>query len=68
MATHEILTLQLGGYANYVGAHFWNFQARPLRPSLHPRTPPSDSTPHSMPPATPPHASHARPRVPHRAR
>lgn len=28
MATHEILTLQLGGYANFVGAHFWNFQAR----------------------------------------
>lgn len=28
MATHEILTLQLGGYANFVGAHFWNFQVR----------------------------------------
>ena len=25
---HEIVTLQLGNYANYVGAHFWNIQAR----------------------------------------
>jgi hypothetical protein len=24
----EIVTLQLGGYANYVGAHFWNLQVR----------------------------------------
>ena len=23
---YEILTLQLGGYANYVGSHFWNLQ------------------------------------------
>lgn len=23
---HEILTLQLGNYANYVGTHFWNLQ------------------------------------------
>ncbi|GAB4822173.1 hypothetical protein N2152v2_009219 [Parachlorella kessleri] len=22
----EVITLQLGGFANYVGAHFWNFQ------------------------------------------
>jgi hypothetical protein len=22
----EIITLQLGSYANYVGAHFWNLQ------------------------------------------
>lgn len=26
MSTREILTLQLGHYANYVGAHFWNLQ------------------------------------------
>ena len=24
---HEVITLQLGNYANYVGAHFWNIQA-----------------------------------------
>jgi hypothetical protein len=24
----EIITLQFGEYANYVGAHFWNFQVR----------------------------------------
>ncbi|KAL4458321.1 hypothetical protein ABPG75_013186 [Micractinium tetrahymenae] len=23
---HEIITLQLGSFANYVGAHYWNFQ------------------------------------------
>ena len=22
----EVITLQLGSYANYVGAHYWNFQ------------------------------------------
>ena len=22
----EVVTVQVGGYANYVGAHFWNFQ------------------------------------------
>jgi hypothetical protein len=22
----EVLTLQFGSYANYVGAHYWNFQ------------------------------------------
>ena len=26
MAPREIVTVQLGGYANFVGAHFWNFQ------------------------------------------
>uniref|UniRef100_A0A2A4JBH0 Misato Segment II tubulin-like domain-containing protein n=1 Tax=Heliothis virescens TaxID=7102 RepID=A0A2A4JBH0_HELVI len=26
MSTREILTLQFGHYANYVGAHFWNLQ------------------------------------------
>ncbi|CAK1604440.1 unnamed protein product [Parnassius mnemosyne] len=26
MTTREILTLQLGHYSNYVGAHFWNIQ------------------------------------------
>lgn len=26
MSTREILTLQLGGYSNFVGAHFWNLQ------------------------------------------
>ena len=24
----QLITLQLGSYANYVGAHFWNMQAR----------------------------------------
>jgi hypothetical protein len=24
----ELLTLQLGSYANYVGAHYWNLQVR----------------------------------------
>lgn len=24
----ETITLQIGNYANYVGAHFWNFQVR----------------------------------------
>jgi hypothetical protein len=24
----SLITVQLGGYANYVGAHFWNMQAR----------------------------------------
>lgn len=27
-AMRSVLTLQLGTYANYVGAHFWNLQAR----------------------------------------
>lgn len=26
----EVLTLQFGSFANYVGAHYWNFQARDL--------------------------------------
>lgn len=26
----EIITLQFGSYANWTGAHFWNFQARVL--------------------------------------
>lgn len=26
MTTREILTLQFGHYANYIGAHFWNIQ------------------------------------------
>jgi hypothetical protein len=24
----EIMTIQLGGYSNFAGAHFWNLQAR----------------------------------------
>eukprot|EP00884_Botryococcus_braunii_P017354 jgi/Botrbrau1/4301/Bobra.0390s0040.1 len=24
--SREIITLQFGGFANYVGAHYWNFQ------------------------------------------
>lgn len=24
----EVLTLQFGSFANYVGAHYWNFQVR----------------------------------------
>lgn len=24
----EVITLQFGGYANWCGAHFWNFQVR----------------------------------------
>mmetsp|Transcript_50127 Transcript_50127/g.160536 ORF Transcript_50127/g.160536 Transcript_50127/m.160536 type:complete len:80 (+) Transcript_50127:1979-2218(+) len=23
---HEVITLQIGNYANWVGSHFWNFQ------------------------------------------
>ena len=26
MARPSVITLQFGGYANYIGAHFWNFQ------------------------------------------
>ncbi len=26
MPGHELITLQLGNYANFVGAHFWNLQ------------------------------------------
>ena len=26
MATREIVTLQLGHYANFVGTHWWNIQ------------------------------------------
>lgn len=26
MDTREILTLQFGNYANYIGAHWWNIQ------------------------------------------
>lgn len=26
----EVITLQFGNYANYVGAHFWNFQVNLL--------------------------------------
>eukprot|EP00955_Chlamydomonas_euryale_P108845 365884-Chlamydomonas_euryale.AAC.7 len=26
MGGNELLTLQLGGYANYVGTHYWNIQ------------------------------------------
>ena len=26
MAGHELLTLQFGHYANFVGTHFWNLQ------------------------------------------
>lgn len=25
---HEVITLQLGSFANFVGAHYWNFQVR----------------------------------------
>lgn len=25
---HEIITLQFGNYANYVGTHFWNTQVK----------------------------------------
>lgn len=25
---HEVVTLQLGTFANFVGAHYWNLQAR----------------------------------------
>lgn len=27
----EIITLQLGSFANYVGAHYWNLQVRVVR-------------------------------------
>ena len=30
----EIITLQLGPYANWVGAHFWNIQDESLHPAL----------------------------------
>lgn len=35
----EVITLQFGGYANWTGSHFWNFQVRrpvPFPPSLPP--------------------------------
>jgi hypothetical protein len=52
----EIITLQLGNFANYVGAHFWNLQvgsrdwsrARPSPPP--PQSPPSPPTPSPAPP------------------
>lgn len=25
--TSEVITLQIGNYSNYVGAHYWNIQA-----------------------------------------
>lgn len=28
---HEVVTLQFGQQANYVGTHFWNTQVRPFR-------------------------------------
>jgi hypothetical protein len=31
----EIITLQLGSYANYVGAHFWNLQVHYDCPNIH---------------------------------
>jgi len=30
----EVITLQFGGYANWTGAHFWNFQVRRERERL----------------------------------
>ena len=36
----EVITLQVGTYANWMGAHFWNIQARPrttATPALHRR-------------------------------
>lgn len=32
MSSHlgEVITLQFGNYANWTGAHFWNFQVRPV--------------------------------------
>jgi hypothetical protein len=35
MASHpgEVITLQFGNYANFVGSHFWNFQVRPPPPN-----------------------------------
>jgi len=28
MGAGEVITLQFGGFANFVGAHYWNIQAR----------------------------------------
>ena len=32
----EVVTVQVGGYANFVGSHFWNFQVPRLRNTLNP--------------------------------
>ena len=37
MAGREVITLQFGGFSNYVGAHYWNFQVwRALQRGLAP--------------------------------
>ena len=28
MSSHEIITLQFGSFANYVGGHYWNIQVK----------------------------------------
>ena len=37
-AMRNLITLQLGSYANYVGAHFWNMQARAASRAAPPTT------------------------------
>jgi hypothetical protein len=31
MGDRSVITLQVGNYANFVGAHFWNIQVRKKR-------------------------------------
>ena len=35
----EVMTVSLGGHANFVNAHFWNFQVAPGPRTRHPRAP-----------------------------
>jgi hypothetical protein len=30
----EIVTIQVGEFANFVGSHFWNFQVREAKPPV----------------------------------
>lgn len=34
----ELVTVQVGGFANFVGSHFWNFQVIYLPSSFFPST------------------------------
>nr|ACO14966.1 misato homolog 1 [Caligus clemensi] len=42
MTTREVLTLQVGPYSNYIGAHFWNIQDKDLVYEPRPVLPPSN--------------------------
>ena len=38
MSSHEIITLQFGSFANYVGGHYWNIQVKKTERSQSQRT------------------------------